>query len=228
MKNRVVEPELLDHLPDDHPDAVASRSELLLMNRLMGNHRWILRQLRLHIEPGWRVLELGAGDGSLGCEIVARQLCASANLAAVDLARRPPSWPADAAWLQGDLLQRPLPDAEVIIANLMLHHFQDPQLRELGARIPASTRLFLSCDPARSRLSSWGGGWFGNLAELNRVTRYDMQVSIRAGFRGHELPEALGLPVDAGWQVRTSRGLFGAYRLIAWRSDGRRFDGVAE
>ena len=42
---REVEPEILDGLPAGHPDAIRSRRDLRLVNALMGNQRWILKQL---------------------------------------------------------------------------------------------------------------------------------------------------------------------------------------
>ena len=61
---RVLAPEILDHLPVDHPAARRSRRDLRLTNALMGNHRWLERGLRRHLRPGEAALELGAGDGS--------------------------------------------------------------------------------------------------------------------------------------------------------------------
>ncbi len=51
---------------------------------------------------------------------------------------------------------------------------------------------------------------------LNRVTRYDMLVSIRAGFRRGELPALLGLE-RAEWELEERCTLRGAYRLSARR-----------
>jgi hypothetical protein len=54
------------------------------------------------------------------------------------------------------------------------------------------------------------------LLGINYVTREDIHTSIRAGFRGDELPELLGLdPTE--WQVHTSCTPLGAYRMIAQR-----------
>ena len=63
MIQREVLPELLDTLPNEDPAAVTSRAELRLINRLMGNHRWVERRVRQLPPSRRRVLELGAGDG---------------------------------------------------------------------------------------------------------------------------------------------------------------------
>ena len=53
MRTRVVEPELLETYPDDHPDAIIGREDLLLVNAVMGNHRWMVRTLKRLYRPGW-------------------------------------------------------------------------------------------------------------------------------------------------------------------------------
>lgn len=215
MRTRVLQQELLETYPDDHPDAIRGREDLLVVNAFMGNHRWMERMLRQRMRPGWRITELGAGDGALSLRFWQRGICQSADLHAVDLAGRPAGWPDDAQWTQGNLLLQPLPESEVLVANLILHHFQDEQLHTLGCRISHRTRLILAAEPARLRIHTWLGWLLCQLAELNHITSYDMQVSIRAGFRGDELRQALGL--GAEWQVSAQMHPLGGYRFLAWR-----------
>lgn len=214
--NRLVEPEMLETLAEDEPGAIQSRKDLLLVNGIMGNHRWIPREVRRHIRPRWRVLELGAGDGALSQKLVRRSLCRPEQISALDLASRPSDWPGEATWHQRDLFADTLPDAEIIVANLFLHHFEDEQLAELGKRFPASARVILAAEPARFRFHQIQGGFFCRLMRLHFVTRNDMMISIRAGFRGDDLGRALNL--GPGWTVRARCGLFGAYRFIATRA----------
>ena len=63
---RIVKPEILDSLPEDHPDAIHNRRDIRMFNRIMGNFRWFSRQLRRHLLPGDTILEIGAGTGDLG------------------------------------------------------------------------------------------------------------------------------------------------------------------
>lgn len=215
MKERAFQPELLDMLPPDDPDAIRAREEMLQVNGIMGNHRWIERMVRRHREDGWRITELGAGDGALSLRLWEAGCCNAAALHAFDLAPRPQLWPVEAQWTRGDVLAQALPDTEIVIANLFLHHFTTEQLRLLGSRLSPVTRLIIAAEPARHWIHSLSGRLFCELAELNHVQRHDMQASIRAGFRGDELREALAL--DAPWQIRVSSHPFGAYRFMAWR-----------
>jgi len=212
---RQVLPELLDSLPHHDPAAVRSREELHLINRIMGNHRWICRTLQNPLFKDHRVLELGAGDGSLAHRIWKNELAPPSRWSALDLAPKPAEWPSDSAWHQCDLFTLPsLPEAEIIIANLFLHHFQEDQLTDLGKRLPESCRFLIACEPARRMLHTLQGHLLTSVAEFSHVTKHDMLVSIRAGFIGDELPRALGLE---GWNTRVTTTLLGAYRFTAWR-----------
>ena len=213
--NRLVQPEMLDALAEDDPDAVQSRHDLLKVNWIMGNHRWMLRQLRLEHRPGESICELGAGDGALGRKILAAGICRESELHAVDLAPQPDDWPQKAVWHRGDLFATPLPDCEILVANLFLHHFTPEQLELLGSRLPTATRLILAAEPARYRIHQYSGRLFCALTGLNHVTRYDMQICIRAGFRGDELPRSLLLPAPWLWQARDT--LSGANRSVIRR-----------
>lgn len=215
MKERVLQPELLDTLPPNDPAAIRAREEMLQVNGIMGNHRWIERMVRRHREEGWRITELGAGDGALSLRLVEAGCCKVAALHAFDLAPRSEPWPAEAHWTQGDVMAQALPDTEIVIANLFLHHFTTDQLRLLGSRLSPVTRLIIAAEPARYWIHSLSGRLFCELAELNHVQRHDMQASIRAGFRGDELREALAL--DATWRTCVSHHPCGAYRFMAWR-----------
>jgi hypothetical protein len=109
----------------------------------------------------------------------------------------------------------PLPDCEILIANLFLHHFTSDQLSRLGAQLSPKTRLIIAAEPARYFAHKISGWLFTRLARLNHVTRYDMQVSIRAGFRGDELPRSLAL--QAPWSWKSECTMFGANRVVMRR-----------
>lgn len=210
---RTLQPELLDSLPPDHPDARRSRRDLVLINRIMGNHRWIARTLPALVRPGERVLELGAGTGELG-QRLARHGTISDGL---DLVPRPDAVPPSAQWHQSDLLTfSSYARYPVIVGNLILHHFSDDQLRQLGARLRESARLIVVCEPWRDRRCQMLFKLLAPLFGANHVTRHDAIVSIAAGFRGGELPERLGLD-DGNWDYRCHTVALGAYRMVAIR-----------
>ena len=214
---RVVEPEILDDLPSADPRAVGSRGDLRRLNFIMGHEGILTRAFRRHSEAvsvrarPLRLIELGAGDGTLLLRL-ARRWAARGVTAEVTLLDRQKlvspetrralaalDWSVETvatdvfAWLE-----QSSPPADVMLANLFLHHFPDPALAALLRLAAARTNLFLACEPRRSPLALTGSRLLWLLG-CNGVTRHDAVVSVRAGFAGREL-SALW-PADAEWKT---------------------------
>ena len=218
---RIVEPEILDSLPHTHPDALESRGDIRFLNSLMGSFAWVRQQLSRHADPGERIAELGAGDAGLIRYIAGRHPALANQWTGLDLAPPPPDGlPAGARWVQGDFFAqqeagRVLQQSQVIVANLILHHFQDDQLVALSRQFK-SARVLIISEPARHTIHHWKGRLVDAILGFNYVTMYDMGCSIRAGFRTGELPGLLGLDPTA-WDIWESHSFFGACRLLAVR-----------
>ena len=214
---RAVNSELMDALPHDHPDALRSRRDLVLINRLMGNWRWLAGLLDEHLQPGDRVLEIGAGRGEfLSWWNDHSRSAAAANITGLDLAPRPRHWPSAWKWIQNDIADHTSYDCfDIVLANLTLHHLQDHTLAELGRHLSRGPRAVLVSEPARRRLHAWQARVLV-VAGINYVTRHDSVASVRAGFRDGELPRLLRLDATA-WQVQVSSTWLGAYRMSAVR-----------
>jgi len=205
-------------LPPDDPDAIKSRGDLRMINALMGNQRWIVRQIAKRIGKGgilngW---ELGAGDGLLGMRIARRFLNEQVKLSGLDIAPRSSCWPKNWEWHQRDILKTAVesPPADVVIANLILHHFEDDELGTIGKWISQANTI-IAVEPLRAKFPH-GLAYSMRILGINHVTREDIHTSIRAGFRGDELPHVLGLD-RSEWDVRVSVTPLGAYRLVAKR-----------
>jgi len=199
---RVVEPELLDELSGDDPAAIRSRRDLRMINWFMGNEDWIMRQ----VEEGESMIELGAGTGEL-----TRKLSEIGKVTGLDFQGHPGDLRVD--WKQGDLFET-MPDCpgDTVVANLILHHFDDEELKRLGGLI-SSRKKFVAIEPYRSRRSLVQGSLLWPV--INSVTKHDMMVSIRAGFRRGELAGLLQLATQ--WQWREEVSPFGGIRIVAWR-----------
>lgn len=221
MLPRRVQAELLDGLAATDPVAEHSRRDLQRVHQVMGTRARLVRTLRQLATPArrpLRILELGAGDGSLMLG-VARELA--------------PAWPAveltlldrlslvDGAtvaeyarhgWTARSRVEdvldwaraatEPASDAgprwDVVIANLFLHHFDRPELARLLSVIAASTDEFIACEPRRSWSALAGSHLVGALG-VNAVTRTDAVLSVHAGFRARELTALWPM---AGWSLQ--------------------------
>ncbi len=214
MGERVVISELLDHLSADDPEALRSRRDLRRINFLMGNERWVCRTVRQFPAQGGRgIVEVGAGDGML-CNKLS-ELFPQAEVAAYDLAPPPADLAARIEWHQGDIFKSPPPETGgVLVANLFLHHFERNALTALGRWMRGFEVLVLN-EPDRSALPRLLGGLLHPW--INRVTRHDMHVSIRAGFSQGEITRLLGLDA-AVWTTRESSTWRGARRVVGWRT----------
>lgn len=213
MMPRTLEPELLDSLPPDHPDALHNRRDLRLVNQLMGNHRWLTRTLPPRLHPGETALELGAGTGELGLRLIA----AGVPVDGLDLWPRPTPWPAGRNWHAANLLTFPgYAGYAAVIGNLIFHQFSETELAAVGAVIRRHARIILAREPARSRLSQYIYRGLAPLFGANHVSRHDGYVSIAAGFVGDELPRALGLN-PAEWDCECVITTRYAYQMIAIR-----------
>jgi len=233
---RMVLVEALDGLAADDADAMRSRRDLQRVHRAMGTRTIVRRALcemlaaRRSRAP-LRILELGAGDGSLMLG-VARALPAGWPPVALTLLDRQPLVPPSTldafASLRWSATPRVLdvmdwaasrtdaqPPWDVIVANLFLHHFEGPRLATLLAAIAGRGQRLLACEPRRSVLALASSHLIGALG-VNAVTRADAVLSVRAGFRGHELT-ALWPAGPARWRLQESgAGLF-SHRFSAVR-----------
>jgi hypothetical protein len=214
---RVVLPEQLDSLPFDDPGARANRRELRYFNHFLGTKAWFSRQLVPRLQPGDRVLEIGAGEGHV-IDHLARKVRGRGEMQAswVALDAQPVfSGHASIEFVVDDLLRYDgYAEAAVVFGNMILHQFEAGHLGKLGQNWINHARLLVFQEPARSRVHHALCG----LATLpmSRVSRHDASVSIRAGFRGEELPGLLGLSGSEWcWNVTTT--LRGAYRMVAWK-----------
>jgi hypothetical protein len=214
MTQRVVEPEILDGLAHDDPEAIRSRRDLRLVHFLMGNESCLLRVLRRYAaEVKSGICEWGAGDGA--CAVRMARAFPGATITALDLAPRPAGLDPRIVWQQGDLLAGGAgTDGGILVANMFLHHFDRPQLQRLG-EMCRGFRVLLFNEPDRTRLALL---WSALLWPLvGRVTRHDMPASIRAGFRRGELTAWLGLQAD-DWHIAETSTWRGARRVVAWRT----------
>lgn len=230
---RVVAAETLDGLAEGDPAAIRSRRDLQRVHRVMGTRGIVARalreltSLRTATEP-LRILELGAGDGTLMLGVarsmgkhwpaVRLQLLDRQSLvSAATLARYAElGWQASAQvsdvfdWIASDKEGQPTKPArrwDVIVVNLFLHHFEGAQLAALLGAVASRTESFLACEPRRGRLALAGSHLIG-LIGANAVTRQDAVLSVHAGFGQGELT-ALWPARSADWSLSdSSAGLF--------------------
>ena len=206
---RQLEPELLDVLPPDDPQAIHSRRDLRRINRAMFQAQIMRRLFRRYLaRPPHRIIELGGGDGTFMLRVASALDWRDVEYILVDRQNivdpktagelRQRQWQlqiftGDAA----EFLQRGIV-ADLITANLFLHHFSESSLSDLFARASALAPVLVACEPRRDPVALVASGCVG-LIGCNRVSRHDAVASVRAGFCGREL-SALW-PASGGWKL---------------------------
>lgn len=217
---RSLEPELLDDLREDDPRAVRSRQDLGRINYVMGAAGILARALTAGAVVPQRMIEFGAGDGSLMLRL-ARQLAPrwpGVHVVLLDrqhcVAPRTRDAFASTGWTlefkQADVADWVAGAAgehfDIALANLFIHHFDDDRISQLFNAISARADLFVACEPRRAPLPLLASRLVGLLG-ANEVTRLDAVASVRAGFRGKELSSLW--PASPAWGLgEQSAGLF--------------------
>ena len=206
---RVVADETLDHLAPDDPAAQRSRRDLVRVHHAMRTRSILARGWRalLPPQPGGlplRILELGAGDGTLLLALARSSAPAWPPVQLTLLDRQDIVAPATRAayaalgwnvkvhttdvlaWAALHDSPRAVPHWDLITTTLFLHHFEGPALRRLLAAVAARSSRFFACEPSRGWLALAGSHLIGAIG-ANAVTREDAVLSVHAGFRGDEI-----------------------------------------
>jgi hypothetical protein len=237
---RTVQAEVLDGLAADDPAAVHARADLRRIHRFMGTKSIVCRALDACLPQGnrpVRILELGAGDGSLLLR-VAQTVATRWPQSHVCLLDREPAvqpatldafgalgWTAAVApcdvieWTAsaGDSGGGAAGHWDLILANLFLHHFGAEALAPLLRAVQQRCRAFVAVEPRRSRLALLASYCVGALG-ANAVTREDAVLSVRAGFRGAEISACWDAPA-AHWNLEERpAGLFSHCFVAAQRA----------
>jgi len=218
---RTVRPEILDELAPEDPRAERARSDLRRINRIMRSAAHLERALRplarRESQAPLRLLELGAGDGTLMLRLARRLAPERAGAELTLLDRHVLLAPATAAaferlgWrvraLRADVLEWTRAACterwDAIVANLFLHHFAPASLTALLAAVAARAPLFVACEPRRSALSLSASHLLRAIG-ASRVTRHDAVASVHAGFRDAEISACW--PRQAQWALDERRG----------------------
>jgi hypothetical protein len=191
-----------------------------------------LSRLRLAAQPK-RILELGAGDGSLLLRLAGalRPRWSGVGLTLLDRQHIVDSETIESYRRHGwevttvceDVLiwarQAHHQPYDLTVATLFLHHFQDSDLRELLRGVVSQSRAFIAIEPRREMLAKVGSRLIGLLG-TNAVTREDAVKSVAAGFTDDEISAAWPA-TDTTWWTQEFRVLPFSHGFIAAQHDAR-------
>jgi hypothetical protein len=205
---------MLDVLAADDPRARRSRRDLVRINFIMRQQAIMAAALRGMAAPR-RLADLGSGDGRFLLGVARRMAPHWRGVTAVVVDRQAIvstetregfaalGWSLES--VRGDVFEAlPHLDAEIVTANLFLHHLDNAALARLLASVGAKTRGFVACEPRRSQAALLASRMVFALA-CNDVTRHDAVASVRAGFAGSDLSRLW--PGDKDWRLHEGLAL---------------------
>jgi hypothetical protein len=211
--SRTLEPEWLDLLAADDPRARSSRRDLVRINFVMRQQAIMARLLRPLAAPR-RLADFGSGDGRFLLGVARRMAPHWPRVTALILDRqdlvssRTRRGFAALGWscesISGDIFETLPPlEADIVTANLFLHHLDEQALARLLRLTAQKAAAFIACEPRRSAAALLASRMVLGLA-CNAVTRHDAVASVRAGFAARELS---CLWPDAGWRLHEGPAL---------------------
>jgi ubiquinone/menaquinone biosynthesis C-methylase UbiE len=191
--------EILDD-PGVSPEVMArSMADVEKANALLGGTRAALRE----IEPALAELPkcatlLDVGTGTADIPAAARTLAATRGVTLrtigfdispvlVERHRR-----RNDAVVRGDAMRLPFRDKsiDVVMCSQVLHHFLEPEARDLIAEMNRVARARVVISDLRRSLVAAGGLWLASfLLSFHSVSRHDGVVSIMRGFVPEELAD---------------------------------------
>ncbi|MEO0795081.1 MAG: hypothetical protein AAFX93_07965 [Verrucomicrobiota bacterium] len=181
----------------------------------MRNPHWFRKTVFPEIANNDHIMEFGAGFGDIANDLVSYAPCQPTHYRAIDLSPPPADFPTQFAWQQIDCMSiKDFGTTSVFFGNLIIHQFDNIQLKTLGQRINESQiRLIALQEPERCKRSEWLFKFLYPI--VNDVSRHDGNVSIRAGFKNDELAQIFGL--NESWRYTVETSFFGSYRFLATR-----------
>ena len=195
-------PELMDDFSMKGPTLRGALDQIAKVNRRLGGNRATFQALRFIIRQ-WpegkplRITDIGCGSGDMlraladwapeGNPLVLHGIDANADTLAY--ARKLSRHYPEISFVKRDVLDgRPLPETDVVLVTLTLHHFDNVQIEKLLSNIKTSARMAIIVnDLQRSRLAYVLFRLYCSVFVRNDMAREDGLVSILRGFRRREL-----------------------------------------
>jgi SAM-dependent methyltransferase len=173
-------PELMDDPAFAQDMRESFHMELARLNRMLGNDKLVIDRLRR--TPPKRVVDIGCGQGAL---LAAVRSATGAQVLGVDL-HGDPRKRYGVEILEADATVSKLPECDVAVSVLTMHHLTENQIVALIRNVRRSAKRFLIVDLVRHPLplalfSVFVRPW------IDRLVYLDGMQSIRRAFTPQEL-----------------------------------------
>lgn len=202
-KFRSSQAEIMDDFHLQGKEMEVLLTDLRRVNQLLGGNAVTLNGIETLLEThpltkSTTILDVGCGDGQLlrQCAKWAKKKGRTFDLIGVDgnahilseARKRTPQ--SNIRYEQVDAFAKPcrLPEHDIAICTLFLHHFKNPQIVEILERLSSKAKVGVVInDLHRSRWAFWLFKLFSVVMLRTKTARHDGLVSVARGFKRKEL-----------------------------------------
>ena len=231
LSSRHLTPELMDDPSLDERRHRRALSALRRLNRLSAADAivWMpLRQLaRVPGHPPLRVLDLATGSGDIPLALARRARAAALPMVidGCDVAELPLSIARERAKASGhpgrffrlDVLRERLPDYDVVMCSLFMHHLGNDEVVEVLYKMRCSAkRMVLVSDLRRCRAGYMLAAACSRVFTRSDVARVDALKSVRAAFTTGEFAD---LAAEAGLDAAVIEPVLPCRFRLVWRRE---------
>lgn len=224
MNSRSKEQEIMDDLDLASDDLNQTLHDIERLNRLFGGHRSVIKGLDFVLKSSeslnrsQRLIEVGCGLGD-NLAVARRKFGSVFTLTGIDAN---PFIIEKAREKHGnlkiDFVQKKMNmddflhlDADIVLMGLFIHHFDKSQIVEMLMNLKKSkVKYIIISDLKRSTISLILYKFIGSILGLNSMAKYDGALSIRKGFKYHELNK---IAAESGIQTGMIKPTF-AFRYL--------------
>ncbi|MFZ6050456.1 methyltransferase domain-containing protein [Halocola ammonii] len=196
IRERSREPEILDDLELTGNDLTENLRELGKVNRLLGGHQIAISAVReiLSDDPksNWRIADLGCGGGDTLAALAKTPIFKNrklelvgldANSTAVEFAKKENAAFDNIHFVCADLFENwPEENFDIVLFNLVLHHFSDDQIVELLQRAAENSRFIVINDLQRNWIPYQLFRLTSRIFRFSHISRHDGKLSVKKSF----------------------------------------------
>lgn len=200
FSQRSEELEILDHTSPPVSELAIIYKDISTCNRLLGAHKALVKEIkRLNIpkNKSYTIQDIGCGNGEL-LRYLAQHLATEfpllsfqgidLNTEIIEEAKMLSTAYKNISYHQKDVLKSEIPEADLVLLSLTLHHFSSAIIPELLLKLSSKAKNhILIADLQRSRLSYVLFQLFAAVFLKHPIAVADGKTSIKKGFIKKEL-----------------------------------------
>ena len=220
---RSTEKEFMDDLDFSGQDLDESFSFIKFINLLGGGQRAVINGLKQTLKA-WpkkkpmEILDVGCGLGDIGVAISRWGTANGFTIFYYGLeqnehilqAARTQSGGKNIQFIQGNIFDEAIPEADLVIASMVFHHFNDQEIVKAIAHLSRKSRVALMINDLERSVSAYAICYLLTFFLQNEKSRKDALLSVEKGFT---LEEMEGLMRTAGVQGSVRKAI--GCRLLA-------------